>query len=217
MKAVKEVERKYYKYVETPFTQPILSSDGVIGGGDFAVFASSEWIDRDRYAYKAFAEDTSYAFTDSWDPYPQEAPCYIGWYNPNLLKMESLTIRNSTTDSQYNYWVRSGELQYSNDNINWFTEQAFTNTVSGKGAYWTINVDNPVFSRYKRLYITAAGSHNRPIIANIQFNNAIELLPVESTEADYDYYKDVNTYSVVKQNNIYKAIKSYEKGQYYGN
>lgn len=39
----------------------------------------------------------------------------------------------------------------------------------------------------------------------------------ESTSSDYDYYKDVPIYKLVNDNNVYKAIKSYTKGQYYGN
>lgn len=38
-----------------------------------------------------------------------------------------------------------------------------------------------------------------------------------STINGYDYYKDVPIYKVIKENNIYKAPRSWEKGQYYGN
>lgn len=39
----------------------------------------------------------------------------------------------------------------------------------------------------------------------------------ESTESDYDFYKDVPIYKIVKENDTYKAPRSWEKGQYYGN
>lgn len=39
----------------------------------------------------------------------------------------------------------------------------------------------------------------------------------EGTEFDYDFYKDVLVYKVIKENDIHKALRSWEKGQYYGN
>ena len=40
---------------------------------------------------------------------------------------------------------------------------------------------------------------------------------VEGTASDYDYKIEGGKTYIVKENDTYKAIKSYTKGQYYGN
>ena len=162
---------------EIGFFQPIMTANGTTGGSDFAVFASSEITSFSRYAYKAFNGDTGYTGSDVWEA-TGSSPQYIGWYNPNPMKMDSLTIRNGFSD-HFAYVVTAGEIQYSNDGTNWTTEQTFTNSVTSNGAYWTINITSPVLSNYKRIYITSAT--NDPMIANIQFNNAKELVTITAS------------------------------------
>jgi hypothetical protein len=86
----------------------------------------------------------------------------------------------------------------------------------------TIN-DNTEYHKYYRIYnpngynwTSSVGTSHPPTSITITATQK-DVTIVEGTESDYDFYKDTYTYSLIKQNNTYKAIKSYEKGQYYGN
>ena len=195
MKVCKETIQKYYKEID--YTRPNLTSPT---NGSFEVWGV-DYYDGIYYpAWQAFAANTGYSFAESWEG--TVAPSYIAWRNVNQLYIPKLTIRNSSSDHQ-TYWIKAGELQYWNGSV-WKTEQVFTNTVSTNGAYWEINVTNPVWSHAKRLYITSAGSANYPMISDIQFNDAKER--VLTTQAQSTYIEVADNYSSPFISQKYKAV-----------
>ena len=102
---------------ETDFVQPVLSSNGTIGGDAFAV-ESDSIIDSGRPAWKAFDGNTvmNDASYDQWvSNYGQ--PHWIKFYNPNPLSVSKVTIFNGTDNVMPLDW----EFQYSDDNSDWHT------------------------------------------------------------------------------------------------
>lgn len=210
MKAAVEIVRKYYKYKN--WEQPILSSNGVMGGTDFACNQSNSY-NSTTVAWRAFNGDNSTedeanrwqinnVNTSSW--------YWLSWYSPTPLIIKGLTIYNSQT----NYVVKAYKIQGSDDNLNWVDITTGTNTNTAQLASWQINMsNNSALYQYFRIYCQPNSSTSL-MIAEIEIN-AEEI--DESTEQDYDFYKDISIYKIVKQNDTYKAPRSWEKGQYYGN
>lgn len=201
MKAVKEIERKYFEYIN--FSQPILSSNGTMGGNSFAVNQSS-YLNTNRLAWKAFNADNT-TYEDSWHS-AKGHPAWIEWYNPTPLRITSIQIRNRDSDGSF---INSYTVSYS-DNGSSYTN-CTTGTSPNQTTYglWTINIneDNP--HKYWRLTCNSSSGSNNGY-------TAIQTIWIVAQEL-FEDYKDVDVYKVIKENDIYKAPRSWEKGQYYGN
>ena len=135
-----------------PFERPNLTTDGTLGGADFACAADSI-IDGNRPAWKAFDGDTVMVdiYTDMWhSAYGQ--PHWLEFYNPNYLIVNSITIYNSMSTVAPWDW----EFQYSDDNSTWTTCASGTNTVWGDNESWSFAVNNSGEHKYYRFYTTTA-------------------------------------------------------------
>ena len=93
-------------------------------------------------------------------------------------------------------------------------------TISEKiyGTYTNNNVPDKGYYQYYTLYFMNEGySYNdRVDIQQIKLTGTTRTT-IESSASDYDYKVLTGKTFLVKENDIYKALKSYEKGQYYGN
>jgi len=142
---------------ELPWTQPILSADGTIGGNSFAC-AGSDIYGSGYEAWRAFDNNTSkYAYLNA-------PPQWLEWYNPNPLKISKIIIKsgNEATMANGNSCIKNYKIQASTDNNNWIDIYTGTNsTKSSKRVAITANISSENFYKYWRIYVSSvlSGSH----------------------------------------------------------
>ena len=147
---------------EEAWTQPVLNSNGIMGGDSFAVSASSEY-DSNFVAYHAFDGNTS----TEWATLGNSTPCYISFYSPTPIKVSQLTMTNRNTAETFT----GGTVYGSNDGVNWTSLTTYSNSVTTGGAVWTISLSsNTNFYNYYKieaasLYGTNCGFANIGITA----------------------------------------------------
>lgn len=181
MQAIKDTKRSYYKYSYSAFTQPVLSEDGNIFGDSFAVYEDP--IYNNNNAYKAFDGDSSTLCEVS-------CPGYIIIYNPNPIKIPSITIKNYSS-----LFPRTGNVQYSDNYSTWTTINDWSSN-DGSGATWTINLSSTGYHKWHKINISTSTAISNPAaaIVEITLSSAEERIPIESTSSDYDFYEDVDVY-----------------------
>lgn len=190
MKAYKEIIRKYYKYQYNDFVQPVLTSDGVIGGDRFAVTMSQ--VADAYYPYLAFdGKADTYLRTG----YVQ--PQWVLMYNPNPLNISKIEYIHNDN----NFWATSLDIQASVDGSNnsWITLLSLTG-LKLQNYTWDINTKGKYY-KYYRLYIKSASRTDtqyspRPAQISELKLTAQEQTVVESSESDYDFYKDIDIYKL---------------------
>lgn len=209
MKACKETERKYYKYQYQDFVQPILTADGIIGGSQFAVSHLSH--NSSGYeAYKAFDGSTS-----GFGTIFTKTSGYLEFYNPNPLKVLSLSVLNFGGDSYGTRAITAGYIQVSNDGLEFLKLKDFTNSIVGGGQTWTIDLsDNTEFYKYYRIIATStsyadAGAELQVVISELNII-AQERTTIESTQDDYDCFVEGLVYLLPAKTtrNYYKYLPS---------
>jgi len=149
-----EAEYSTYGGVETAFIQPALSSDGTLGGGSFAVYASS--YGSGDNAYMAADNNPSTFFASSNSTFTN---FYYIWYNPIALKVSSISITNRP-DSVEN--ITGYTLYASNNNSSWIALVTGTNNVIAARANWTLAVPSETqgFYKYYKLYVSSSSGTN---------------------------------------------------------
>lgn len=192
-KTTKEIVNKYFEYI--PFKQPILSSNGVMGGDSFACNQSS-YLAIDRLAWKAFNADNT-TDGDSWHS-ANGHPAWIEWYNPKPLLISSIQVRNRDSDGSF---INSYTVSYSDDGT------TYTSCKTGKSpnqtayALWSISIDEANPHKYWRLTCnTSSGKNNAYTAIQSIFINAQEL---------FQDYKDIEVYKAVKE-----TVRKYYKYVY---
>ena len=199
MKALKRIVRKYYKYITAPWTQPVLSANGTLGGDSFACWASSE--NGSNYAWHAFDGVITTANSNYWSAVGNVVPADLVFYNPYPLNVTNLRITNSYYSSQQG--VTAGIVYASNDNSTWTELKQFTNTAVASNAQWNIDLSNNIgFYKYYKIHVTdTVFTYNSAKYIQIMdvLITATSQLTEETTEQDYDFYEDVDVYSVLKE------------------
>lgn len=190
MKAKKEVVRKYYKYVDTAWTQPVLTANGTMGGNSFACTASS-YITV-YYPYFVFASGEP-AFASAWATTTTQST--YDWYNPEPIKITNIRIKNSI---EAIYSITEGSVLGSNDYSTWTTIKSFTNSTTTALAEWDIDLsDNTGLYKYHRISITK-GNPTYVAIGRM-YLTAYTRTITPGTSSDYDFYKDVDEYKLIKK------------------
>lgn len=183
----KGIVRHYYKYVNTPWTQPVLSANGTMGGNSFACAASSS----DYAPWHAF--DGSKTSSNRWAASTSTPPQWLTFYNPEKIKVTNLAItqRSDTTDH-----ITSGIVQGSDDNTNWTDIKNFTNNNATPGATWNIDLsENTTSYKYYRIYITGYSASQGTYIHIVEVEiTAFTVSVTEGTPSDYDFYEDTEEY-----------------------
>lgn len=187
---------KYYKYVYNDWTQPVLTSNGTMGGTSFACSQSAYYSDTSetaQYAFYAFDGVTADSGHE-WQINSVSTSSYywISWYNPKPLKISKIKVLNS----QANYVVKNWNLQVSSDNKTWTTIASGTNTVTAGLTSWTITVPatSQVASKYYRLYVSP--NNATALMIKELTITATEQTVIEGDCNDYDYKEAV--YSLYK-------------------
>ena len=181
---------KYWKYVYSAWTQPILTSDGTIGVGSFAVSASSvlnSWegaTNNSRIAFNAF--DGVITNNDESGCWHSAAgfPQWIQFWCPNPLKVSQITIYNRSADGAH---IKEYGIAYSDDGIN-FTE--FHRAVSpnqNDGGSFSINISQSGYPFWRiNIYSSAGENSNYCAIGEIKITAVQRINTIESTKDDYD-------------------------------
>lgn len=190
-KLTSKTERKYYKYEDEPWVQPVLTANGTMGGDSFAVSATNN---NEGEPYRMFDGDTS----SSYYCQCRAESGTITFYNPQKICVTNINI-TGWTDS--NWQVKNCVLSGSNDGISW--EQISTYNDAFISYNWALSNTN--YYKYYKIDWVRNGSYGL-LWREITLTATVEIVE-ESTEQDYDFYIDSNKYL---------AIKSYERGQYYG-
>ena len=221
MKAFKQfVERRYYKYEISTWTRPNIAENGTFYESEFAVKGNRE---NNSYMPSGFGGNAWQAFdgnaSTGWGTYSQSASQhYVTMYSkvPLNITQMYLTFATSSADSggHSNTYVLVSE-----DGINYTQIHEQGKTTSRNV---TLDIVNTGYYNFYRLDIRTPGGDDRDAIGLYECAiTATGKQLVEGTEQDYDLYKDTYQYKIIKESgevqDIYKAIKSYEKGQYYGN
>ena len=188
--AVVERKKKYYKYGdEAEFIQPVLDSNGVLGGSTFAVIASSECVSTVRKAYMSFDGNMS----TKWGV--NNVAQKTGWlvfYNPNPLKISSIKY-SSTTD----YPAEDGgdiTIYGSKDNDDW--KQLYKGDYKGgSGVVKDWDIQSQEYYKYHKIEITN-GVHNYIGLGELTIS-AKEQVPIETDKDDYDYIVNVPVVKLV--------------------
>ena len=137
---------------ELPWTQPVLSANGTIGGNAFACAASSVGYNN---VWNAFDNNTN---TFVW---LNQSPQWIEWYNPNPLKISKVRFTSQMGG------VQNGNLQFSDDGITWTNIYSINHSGSGY-MNLTMDITNLTNShKYWRIYVLAGGLMNSPDFSEI--------------------------------------------------
>lgn len=198
----------YMKHQYKDWIQPILSSDGTIGGDLFAVNSSSI-LRAGREAYKAFDGDTS-TIDDNWHS-SQGHPSWIGWYNPNPLKITRIKIQNRNSADGGSF-VNTYKLSYSDDYSNWVDLLSGTSPSQENFTYWNIDITEENPHKYWRLTcLTSSGSNSDYTSIQTISITAQEYVSLKGTPDDYDEivkYTYLGTVDIPKHN-IYNVDNFY--------
>ena len=142
--------------VEVPFKQPIISSDGVIGGDTFAC-ASSGTISSSYTAHGAFDGSAS---TPGWAADTNNSG-WLEFYNPVPIKVTQLSIMNNYEGIGYNV-ITAGNVQ-AYDGNDWVTLASFTNSSVNNSAIWHIDLSsNTAYYNIYRVGCTATSNRDYP-------------------------------------------------------
>ena len=126
--------------VDIAWKQPVLVSNGVVGGDSFAVVASYEWTNQE--AYKAFDGDSSTGYGSNTN----NTPFWLTFYNPHPINVSKLTLTGrevATTNANI-------KIEACNDNSTWETLTTVTKTIAANNSV-EIPVDTNNYYKYYRI------------------------------------------------------------------
>lgn len=186
----KELVRHYYKYNYSTFEQPTMEWNGILGGEDFAVWASTEV---GHPAYTAFDNNES-SFWNGGRLTVDGHPDFI-IYNPIDLKI---------TNWQYNIVTQhyskpeEGSMYGSNDGETWTLIAQYSIPFVRGQKLFDISLNHSNYYKYYKWHVTSScsgyksgdGWWDRFHIPTVNLT-ATERTSIESTSSDYDYYEDV--------------------------
>lgn len=153
---------------ETEWTQPILSSNGTLGGNDYACLASTEQYP----AYYAFNGNSS----DYWGPSSTSVPQSVIFYSPSSIKLTSVYFNFKEDAEVYS----AGTIEASNDNSTYTQVGSFSGN-SSVGLTVYLDTQGKAYKYYKYTFTAHHGSYWGK--ANItQVGTVVSKVPVETTK-----------------------------------
>lgn len=188
-KIVKERKVKYYK--NEAWQQPTLTSNGTLGGDNFAVSASASLgIYEPYYAFNG-SGGTS---TDNWHA-PQGVPQWLEWYSPEEITITNISITNAK-ESAFPDAINNYQVQTSEDGVTWTTIYSGSNNINTAGYTWNIDLSSVLpKSKYFRLYVTSCMNRNYVRIFHIVLT---AYTVQEGSSTNYDFYQDEEVYKLFK-------------------
>lgn len=155
---------------DTAWTQPVLTSNGTIGGtAELAVTATSRYSTTYDYwkSFKSVKTDKySWASVDG-PSYPQTYTMYT--YKP--IKIASISIKNETKPDAGDGpgEMKAFKLQASNDNSTWVDLYSGTNNNNTSASTWSFTVNSEEYYQYHRFYITSTNDSSSPYYVTIGY------------------------------------------------
>ena len=177
-----KVNRTYYKYQDTSWTQPTLSSNGTIGGNSFACFAGS--FAGSYQPYYAFDGST----TTAWCSNSTNTADFIGFYNPKPLLVTNIHCYN------YQWITGKWEVYGSNDNEYYELLATGVNQYNTNGSRFNmeLNSNTKAFKYYKIQCLTTLAAQ-RVGFGELTIT-AKERVTVNGSASNHDFYEDKVTY-----------------------
>lgn len=148
------------------FQQPVLTSNGTLGGSSFAVAASSVFYGRDAYFAVA---NNGIAEGHEWHS-EKGLPQWFEFYNPEALMVSSLELTNRTRTSGV---PTVFTIQGCNDGSSWEDVYSGTNATTANGATWSIPVDSNRSFKYWRIYVTDSSDLYYAVIGELKIDAMI--------------------------------------------
>lgn len=131
---------------ELAFVQPVLTSNGTMGGTAFAVTAN----ENASGVYNLFGSSAT-GWTNNQAP-TESAPAEITIYNPNALKLTSIDIQNGTYSD--NVWSKM-TLYGSNTNGSWTTISTHNNNIRTTNTWVSLGVNPNAYYKYYKISFTS--------------------------------------------------------------
>lgn len=205
MKVYKNQTRKYYKQVDTVWTQPTLTENGTFGGSNMAV----DWsLGGNNYSsgtpYTAFSPNTGglYVYADEYKTWMR-----IFIYYPTPIKVTNISFRvdtvNSASGPATNTKFYAGN--FKGDTLNLLKDIGTVND----GSSYSGDISVSTMYQYFVLYAENGGVGNADSlnISNILINGMHTDITEVKVSEDWTYYKDVDVYSAIDANNTYNVVK----------
>ena len=130
------------------WNQPILTSNGTLGGNTFAVTAIN--TDSRTQPYYVFDSNKTDAYGAGW--LSKATNNYLEWYNPKPLNISQLQIQYQTTSSAAVGYISSWEIKVSNDGVNY---ESIVVGTQGNYGITTIPISHNKCYRYWRFCVLA--------------------------------------------------------------
>ncbi len=190
---VKRKTREYYKTVSnmTDWVQPVLTSNGTMGGDSFAVYANVEtdlgFGGGPSYVYGAFDGNVNTGWMGMGT---HSSGKIVSWYNPVDLNISSIEIKGTSG--------QDFDLQYSNDNSDWKTVKTFNMPADDSYPVTVIDLSSDnISAKYWRIY-NRTTTYSSIIIVDIKITAQTgTTTTIEGTADDYDFYEDkIKTYTI---------------------
>lgn len=181
---------KYYKkiLVDRPWNRPNLTSNGVLGGGEFACTSLTP--------LQASTYDIWHLFNgiegeDLWSSTSGQGA--FVFYNPNPLKVESFEVVNYYGPYNYSSCWSKGSVYGSDDNVNWEKLTDFINESHyNSGEHWAIPVNSTGYYKYHKVQILENVPSGGFTMAREMYITATQQVNswAECTQAEYDQLAD---------------------------
>lgn len=200
--------RKYYKYIKTPWSQPHYD--------DWLSNDTSTWLTTTPSVACDGALNSSQGardvFTGGWHTTTSYPPHWVGFYTEKI-EVESFSFYINANDTAY--IPTAFKWQGSNDGTTWVDLGSFTRDSSNLSREeYIIPIENRQMFAYNRLYITAGNSRYQYISGLVI--NAVAKTSVEGTPQDYDYFVDVGQVEKSEVRRYYKYTNEFNGTQYGG-
>lgn len=150
------VENSYTETImvqQGAFVQPILTTNGTLGGTSFGV-AAIEYSSSNA-AYKAFNNDEAYWHSPAIAYYSNVE---LFFYNPFALKIDSIDITNRT-DSSSVWPAKAVYLYGSEDGVYYVLLASKTNTPLTQSATYNFVINSPTYYKYHKAVFTANSNY----------------------------------------------------------
>ena len=172
----------------TTFEQPILTSNGTMGGNSFAVDCSSYFLNSDTYNAWRAVNGVTDVQTDVWACENNSESAYFDFYNPKPIKVKTLTILNRYSGTVGA--ITAGNIQGSNNGSTWETIKSFTNDVETANTSWKIDLTtNTKFYKYYRINCTAfTGSYCCINQLYIEADESLNSFPAKVSTNGHKFY-----------------------------
>lgn len=150
---------------EVAFQQPILAANGALGGDSFAV-QSNQNNDWAYYMFSSLDADWGSMYIPSI-----ESPVEITIYNPEPLKVDSVSIQNGASANQVWSSIR---IYGSNDGAGWTLLKAEVNGILAANALANVHVEAANAYKYIKLSFTSNTSNAIVAVRKVTLNATVQ-------------------------------------------